>query len=41
MGQPITVAFAAFADAWPRATEMEIGAALSTIGTGRTLTVIL
>ena len=31
------VAFNAFADAWPRTTEMEIGAALCAIGAGRTL----
>ena len=38
MDQPPTVAFTAFADLWPRATETEIGAALCTIGAGRTLT---
>ena len=32
------VAFTAFAVAWPRATETEIGAALCAIGAGRTLT---
>ena len=37
MDQPPAVAFTAFADAWPRATEMEIGAALCAIGAGRTL----
>ena len=30
--QPPTVAFTAFADVWPRAKEMEIGATLCTIG---------
>ena len=38
MDQPPTVAFTAFADVWPRATETEIGAALCAIGAGRTLT---
>ena len=38
MDQPPAVAFAAFADVWPRATETEIGAALCAIGAGRTLT---
>ena len=32
------VAFTAFANLWPRATETEIGAALCAIGAGRTLT---
>ena len=35
---PPVVALTAFADAWPRAIEMEIGAALCAIGAGRTLT---
>ena len=35
--QPPAVAFTAFADVWPRATETEIGAALCDIGAGRTL----
>ena len=34
---PPAVAFTSFADVWPRATETDIGAALCTIGTGRTL----
>ena len=38
MEQSPTVAFSAFADAWPRAPETEIGAALCVIGAGRTLT---
>ena len=38
MDQPPTVAFTAFADVWPRATETEIGAALCAFGVGRTLT---
>ena len=38
MDQPPIVAFRAFANAWPRAMEMEIGAALCAIGAGRTLT---
>ena len=37
MDQPPTVSFTAFADAWPRAIEMEIGAALCTIGRGKGL----
>ena len=36
MDQPPTVVFTAFADAWLRATEMEIGTALCTIGAGWT-----
>ena len=32
MDQPPSVAFTAFADAWPRAIETEIGAALFAIG---------
>ena len=40
MDQPPTIALIAFADAWPRAIETEIGAALCAIGAGRTLTVI-
>ena len=35
--QPSTVAFTAFADAWLRTTETEIGTSLCTIGAGRTL----
>ena len=35
MDQPPAVAFTAFADAWPRAIETEIGAALCTIGRGK------
>ena len=38
MDQPPAVALTAFADAWPRAIETEIGAALCAIGAGRTLT---
>ena len=38
--QPPAVALTAFADAWPRAIETEIGAALCVIGAGRTLTLI-
>ena len=38
MYQPPTVAFTAFADAWPRAAGTDIGAALCSIGAGRTLT---
>ena len=38
MDQPPAVALTAFADAWPRARETEIGAALCAIGAGRTLT---
>ena len=41
MDQPLAVAFTAFADVWPRATETEIGAALCTIGAGRTLTLTI
>ena len=33
MDQPPAVAFTAFADAWPRAIETEIDAALCAIGT--------
>ena len=33
--QPPTVAFTAFADAWPRAIETEIGAVLCTFGRGK------
>ena len=36
--QPSTVAFTAFADVWPRATETEIGAILCAIGARMTLT---
>ena len=35
MDQPPAVAFTAFADAWRRAIEMEIGAALCVIGRGK------
>ena len=38
MDQPPTVALTAFADAWPRATETEIDAAICAIGAERTLT---
>ena len=38
MDQPPTVALTAFADAWPRAIETEIGAVLCAFGAGRTLT---
>ena len=38
MDQTPAVAFTAFADVWPGATETEIGAALCTIGAGRALT---
>ena len=38
MDQPPAVALTAFPDAWPRAIETEIGAALCAIGVGRTLT---
>ena len=38
MDWPPSAAFTAFADAWPRATETEIGAALCATGVGRTLT---
>ena len=41
MDQPLAVAFTAFADVWPRATETEIGAALCAIGAGRSLTFLL
>ena len=34
--QPPAVAFTAFADVWPRATDMEIGTALCAIGAGMT-----
>ena len=37
MDQPPAVAFTAFADAWPRAIETEIGAALCAIGRGKGL----
>ena len=37
MGQPLAVAFTAFADAWPRAIETEIGAALCAVGRGKEL----
>ena len=35
MDQPPAVAFTAFTDVWPRATETEIGAALCATGMGR------
>ena len=35
MDQPSAVAFTAFADVWPRATETEIGAVLCAIGAER------
>ena len=35
MDQPPAVAFSALADAWPRATEIQIGAALCAIGAGK------
>ena len=35
MDQPPAVAFTAFAGAWPRAIEMEIGGALCAIGAGK------
>ena len=38
MNQTSAVAFTAFADMWPRATEAEVGTSLYTIGVGRTLT---
>ena len=38
VNQPPTVAFTAFADVWPRATETEIGHALCNIVAGKTLT---
>ena len=41
LDQPPAVAFTAFADVWPRATETKIGAALCTIGEGRTLILFL
>ena len=37
MDQTPTVAITAFVDAWPRATETEIGAALCAFGAGMTL----
>ena len=37
MDQPPAVALTAFADAWPRAIETEIGAALCAIGHGKEL----
>ena len=36
MDQPPAVAFIAFTDAWPRAIETEMDAALCTIGRGET-----
>ena len=41
MDHPPIVAFTAFADVWPRASEMEIGAAPCAIGVGRTITLTL
>ena len=41
MDQPPSLALTAFADAWPRAIEMEIVAALCAIGAGRTLTLTI
>ena len=38
MDQPPAVAFTAFVDMWPRATEMEIDTTLCAIGAGRALT---
>ena len=38
MDQPPAVGFTTFAEAWPRAIETEIGAALCVIGAGRALT---
>ena len=38
MDQPRAVAFTAFTDVWPWATEPEIGASLCANGAGRTLT---
>ena len=35
MDQPPAIAFTAFADAWPRSIETEIGAALCAIGRGK------
>ena len=35
MDQPFAVAFTAITDAWPRAIETEIGAALCAIGRGK------
>ena len=37
MDQPPALAFTAFADAWPKAIETEIGAALCAIGRGKGL----
>ena len=36
MDQPLAVAFTAFANVWPRANSIGIGAALNAIGVGRT-----
>ena len=41
MDQPPAAAFTAFADVWPRAIEMEKGAALYAIGAGNTMTFFL
>ena len=38
---PPAVAFTVFVDAWPRATETEIGAALCAIGRGKGLLLFL
>ena len=35
MDQPPAAAFTAFADAWPRPIETEIGAAICAIGAGK------
>ena len=40
MDQSYAVAFTAFADVWPRATETEIGVALCAIGAGKTSSLI-
>ena len=37
MDQPPAVAFIAFTDVWPRATETEVGAILCAIGAGKAL----
>ena len=37
VGQPPHCSLTALADVWPRATEMEVGTTLCTIGVGRTL----
>ena len=35
MDQPPTLALTSFADAWPRAIEIEIGAPYAPLGTGK------